>query len=279
MSKVLLLHPGQMGTSVGMNLIRDGHEVFWVSEGRSSATHERAQKVGLNLMDNLDAALEQVEMVISVCPPEFALDVGQELNSRNYSGLFCDANAIAPSTAETHVEVFGSNYVDGGIVGPPANAEGLARLYLSGPHAQKIADLFARTWFEPIVIDGKHTAASAMKMCYAAYTKGSAALILDVRALAEHYGVSGTLKNEWDTSIQGMWDRSHRIAVGTSRKAWRFAPEMREIAKTFSSAGLPSGFHTAAAEIYQRMAELKEVEGVSMDGVLKELLSKSDTSK
>ena len=116
-----------------------------------------------------------------------------------------------------------------------------------------------------------------MKMCYAAYTKGTAALISGIRALAEYYGVSDVLQEEWSRSQTSLWDRSERVGPGTSRKAWRFAPEMREIAKTFGGAALPSGFHEAAAEIYSRMAPLKHEEGVETGIVLQHLLRVRDS--
>ena len=38
-----LLHPGEMGASVGRALQANRHEVLWASEGRSDATRERAR--------------------------------------------------------------------------------------------------------------------------------------------------------------------------------------------------------------------------------------------
>ena len=38
---------------------------------------------------------------------------------------------------------------------------------------------------------------------------------------------------------------------------------MSEIAATFEGAALPGGFHAAAAEIFHRLADLKELEGES----------------
>ena len=45
---------------------------------------------------------------------------------------------------------------------------------------------------------------------------------------------------------------------GKVRKAWRWVAEMEEIAATFEAAGLPGGFHHAAAEIYGRLAAFKD---------------------
>lgn len=277
MKKVLLLHPGAMGSSLGCNLVDRGHTVYWVSAGRSSATTTRAKEDRLTPVKTLTDALYQVDIVLSVCPPENAIEVGLAVAESNFEGIYCDANAIAPVTAQNLFEVFGTKYVDGGIVGPPARDLGHTRLYLSGEKAVQIAELFASTRVQTEVLKSGPLSASAMKMCYAAYTKGTAALILNIRALAEHYGVSDALYGEWTRSQHSLWDRSERIGPGTSQKAWRFAPEMSEIAKTFSSAGLPAGFHEASAEIYCKMARLKHETDVSTSTVIQCLLNGSDS--
>lgn len=277
MTRVLLLHPGSMGSSLGSNLVENDHKVFWVAENRSEATEERAAQADLTRAGSLAEAITEVEVVLSVCPPENAIDVGRAVAKTEFLGTYCDANAIAPSTAQGLLDIYGERYVDGGIVGPPPRVHGHTRLYLSGSNAHQIAKLFQSTRVQTEVLVNGPLAASAMKMCYAAYTKGTAALILGIRALAEHYGVSKSLQAEWSQSENSLWDRSERIGPGTSPKAWRFAPEMREIAKTFNTAELPSGFHDAAAEIYSRMASLKHEEDVETTKVLQYLLVGSAT--
>lgn len=44
---------------------------------------------------------------------------------------------------------------------------------------------------------------------------------------------------------------------GGARKAWRWIAEMEEIAASFEAAGLPAGFHLAAADIYRRLEGFK----------------------
>ncbi|MYD45090.1 MAG: DUF1932 domain-containing protein [Gammaproteobacteria bacterium] len=277
MTRVLLLHPGAMGSSLGNNLVENGHEVYWVSASRSDATVARAAQAGLTRTGSLSEAITEVEVVLSVCPPENAIEVGNAVADTKFLGTYCDANAIAPSTSQILLDIFGERYVDGGIVGPPARVHGHTRLYLSGSNAHQIAGLFQSTRVQTEVLVNGPLTASAMKMCYAGYTKGTAALILGIRALAEHYGVSSALQAEWSASQNSLWDRSERIGPGTSRKAWRFAPEMREIAKTFHSADLPSGFHNAAAEIYSRMASLKHEEEIETSTVLQYLLNRTES--
>jgi 3-hydroxyisobutyrate dehydrogenase-like beta-hydroxyacid dehydrogenase len=185
---------------------------------------------------------------------------------------------VSPATARAIQDVVttaGARFVDGGIIGPPAAKAGTTRLYLSGADAEAVADLFTGSLLEAIAIGTQPGAASALKMCYAAYTKGSTALILAVRALAEAEQVSAALVDEWNRSQQGLTQRSENAARNNAKKAWRFAGEMREIADTFAAAGLPDGFHRAAAELYETLAEFKDAQPPpELDQVVAALLGK-----
>ncbi|NOX51183.1 MAG: DUF1932 domain-containing protein [Gammaproteobacteria bacterium] len=174
-----------------------------------------------------------------------------------FSGLYVDANAVAPSTALKIHSLFRQQYVDGGIIGPPATTRGTTRLYLSGVQSGEVAQWFLKGPLEAIDLGANVNAASALKMAYAAYTKGSSALLLAVNTLAEKSGVRNHLLAEWAISQPGLATRSEKAALGTSRKAWRFVGEMQEIAKTFAEQSLPDDFHLGAAEIYRRMDSLK----------------------
>ena len=273
MANVLILHPGEMGASLGFNLSFNQHNVYWVSTNRSAATAKRAADQGFKEISNLSAAVECADVVFSICPPYDAFAVAVSVaTTGKFSGIYCDANAIAPDTAQRIADLYSDSYVDGGVVGPPPRSAGTTRLYTSGKKAAIIAELFFGSHLESVVIERGTVSASALKMCYAAYTKGTAALILALRAKAEAYGISEVLKQEWDQSIPGLWERSEKMSQGVSRKAWRFAPEMREIAQSFELALLPRGFHLAAAEIYERIAPLRDKPEVSTAEIVKKLL-------
>ena len=262
MQTIVLLHPGAMGASIGRALIDAGHEVRWVSEGRSIATRDRAARAGLTEVESLPVALQGASVVFSVCPPASAADVAMTVGRLHFEGIFIDANAVAPQTARRigdNITSTGATFVDGGIIGPPALSAGSTRLYLSGAQADTIAALFSGTVVETRLVDDRAGSASAVKVCFAAWTKGTTALLLAIRALAETEGVTSHLLDEWSTSIPELVARSS--GVGRSGlKAWRFAPEMEEIAGAFGAAELPTGFHEAAAEIYRRLADLKEAD-------------------
>jgi 3-hydroxyisobutyrate dehydrogenase-like beta-hydroxyacid dehydrogenase len=220
-------------------------------------------------------------LLISVCPPESALEVARAVAAAGFRGLYGDFNAIAPERAREIEKMFAGRYVDGGIIGPPARVAGSTRLYLSGERSPEVAALFAGTLLEPRLLASPkagvgNTAASALKMSYAAWTKGSAALLLNARALAEALGVGDALEAEWAISQSGTLERAEATVSGVAPKAWRFSGEMKEIAATFNAAGLPSGFHLGAAEFYELLAQFKNQSGLSLADLLQSLDRDSD---
>jgi 3-hydroxyisobutyrate dehydrogenase-like beta-hydroxyacid dehydrogenase len=256
-----VLHPGEMGVTVGASARAGGSRVLWASEGRSAQTRERAAAAGIEDAKTLASLCAASGVIFSVCPPHSALDLARAVAAQGFSGLYVDGNAVSPGTAREIgriVEGAGATFVDGGIIGPPARARGTTRLYLSGEQAGRIARLFAQGPLEAIALDGGPGAASALKMAYAAYTKGTAALLVSIRALAIRAGVDQALLDEWARSQPELGARSERAAGETARKAWRFTGEMAEIAATFDDAGLPDGFFRAAAEIYESLAGYKD---------------------
>jgi 3-hydroxyisobutyrate dehydrogenase-like beta-hydroxyacid dehydrogenase len=273
--KIAVLHPGAMGVTVAASLTESGHEVRWLSAGRSEATADRARAASLASADSMQALLADADGVISVCPPHAARTVAEDVQNAGFRGIYVDANAVAPATARWIETLVGENFVDGGIVGPPALRPGTTRLYLSGPRAAEVAGWFSAGPLAAHCIEGPPGAASALKMCYAAYTKGTSALLLAIRALAEAEGVTAGLLEEWSVSQPDLARRSEGAARGTAPKAWRFVGEMEEIAATFSERGLPGGFHQAAAEVYRRMSDLKEAQDPDLDRVLAALSGKS----
>jgi 3-hydroxyisobutyrate dehydrogenase-like beta-hydroxyacid dehydrogenase len=248
-----LLHPGEMGAAIAMQL-RRGRPILWASSGRSVATAERAEQAGLCDVATVEALAESSEVILSVCPPHAALDVASSVAELGFTGVYVDANAVSPQTAReigSAIEKHGGRYVDGGIVGSPPRKDVPTRIYLSGPTAPTVAELFRNTVVQARVVSDVPGSASAVKMAYAAWSKGAAALLIAIREVARAEGVEATLLDEWRESIPELPDRSVRAANAADGKGWRWVGEMEEVARTFEAAGLPSGFHKAAAEVYR----------------------------
>ena len=240
---------------------------MWVSDGRSNATRTRAEQAAMTEVASIDQLVELSEVIVSVCPPHAALEVADRVASRGFTGLYLDANAVAPAVARRISERF-EQFVDGGVVGPPPTKPGTTRLYVSGDRAPEVGEIWAGSNLEVRVVDDRPGSASAVKAAFASWTKGTAALLVAIRAFAEAEGVTDAILGEWETSIPELVDRSSRVGV-LAQKAWRFAGEMDGLADAFAEHTLPDGWQRAAAEIYRR---IQDVGSGDIDTVIAEAL-------
>ncbi len=224
-----LLHPGEMGAAVGG---RVHGAVVWASEGRSAET--RARATAFRDVGSLAAVVSEADVILSICPPHAALDVARACSG--FAGIYVDANAISPAHAAEIAALY-PQFVDGGIIGGPD----APTLYLSGERAEEIASLFT---LDARVVSN----ASAVKMVYAAWSKGTAAMLLAIRDVAVYYGV----EDERRLAAPELSERLERAEASAQAKGWRWVGEMEEIADAFAAAGQPDGFHRAAAEVFRR---------------------------
>jgi 3-hydroxyisobutyrate dehydrogenase-like beta-hydroxyacid dehydrogenase len=260
-TKVGLLHPGEMGARVGGQLRRAGHDVAWARAGRSVDSARRAQEADLRPVAGLKAMAKECTVVLSICPPGNAVEVARDVAREGFKGLYVDANATSPAAAEWIrgiVTEAGARFVDASIAGPPPLRPGTTRLFLSGPRADEVAELFDRTDVLAVPLGARIGAASAVKMAYAGWTKGTTALLLALRSYARAWDVEDALVNEWDRLQLDLDERSTAAAESIHRVAWRYVDELRFIADSLADSGLPPGFGSAAAEVYAALASLKD---------------------
>lgn len=271
MSDIGILYPGEMGVSVAASAINSGHTVYWASAGRSDKTRSRANQCGLIEAETLAQLCNACEIILSICPPHAAEDVARSVIENGFKGLYLDANAISPQRSikiGRLMEGAEIRFVDGGIIGGPAWIADETRLYLSGEGAEVIAACFAKGPLETKIIGKEIGKASSLKMCYAAYSKGTTALLAAILATAESLGVRDALYQQWDMDEAGFSSQIEQRVRRVTSKAWRFGGEMREIAATFQDSGLPGGFHEACAEVYHRMSTMKPTEPPTMSEIL-----------
>lgn len=259
--RIGILHPGAMGISLAAAAQNSGHQVYWASHGRSLHTYDRAAAFGLHDTSTLAELCATCDVIVSVCPPHAAHDVANQVVQQGFHGHFLDANAIAPQRARELGVLManaGIRFTDGGIIGGPAWQPGTTWLYLSGPQADIAASWFAAGPLETSVVSATIGDASALKMCYAAYTKGTTALLCAVLAAAHNLGVQDALYAQWEREETDRAAQAVQRVQQVTAKAWRFAGEMEEIAATFKAVGVPDGFHHAAAVLYERLAPFKD---------------------
>ncbi len=251
---------GDMGHAVARTLKDGGHDVATALDGRSERTRALAQQAGISDARSLGALVARSEIILSIMPPAaatgFAREVAREIGSNGAGRIFVDCNAIAPDTSRDIGNIIsqtGAAFVDGGIIGFPPGRRAPTRLYVSGPQADTIVplaqpDMLIRN------LGAEVGAASGIKMCYAALTKGTMTLDTLVLLGARALGLSGPLLEELSESQPGPLERMQRSVPWLAADSTRWVGEMEEIAKTFAGAGLTPLMHEGAAEVFRLLA-------------------------
>lgn len=257
MVTVGVVSAGHMGSGLGGALRRGGARVVTTLDGRSARSARMAAGADLDVLGALDDVVAAADVVLSVVPPQHARAVATAIaaaaSQTGVTPLVVDLNAVSPSLVGEVQDVLGGaglDLVDGSISGPPPSVRPGARIYLSGPRCAEVAQL-AWTQVELRVLPGPVGTASALKMCSASVYKGTTALVAHALLTAEHHGLLDEVVDELRAGLGR--DPVHGVAVAAS-KAWRFVPEMREIAATQGEAGLDPALFEAIGRLYERLA-------------------------
>ncbi|MCC3654049.1 DUF1932 domain-containing protein [Streptomyces sp. S07_1.15] len=282
MTTMTLLHPGAMGAAVGEQAVQGGARVLWLPDGRSQATRARAGKAGLEECGSLQDALAASDVVVSLCPPQAAENVARQVASLSYGGVFVDANAISPHRMERVTDLFsehGTAVVDGAVFGPPPTGGRRASLSLSGDRrgTQALVDAFDGTALGVRVLERPIGAASALKMAFAGFQKAARTLAAVSHALAEAHGVAGELAEHARAMPADILADSDYLPSVAAR-AWRWAPEMHEIAETLRQAGLPDQIAEATASVMLRWEGDKDRFDMPLPEVFAHLRKEDDWS-
>ncbi|MFE1923801.1 DUF1932 domain-containing protein [Streptomyces asoensis] len=271
-----ILHPGSMGAQVAAQAVAAGATLRWLPQGRSEATRERAGDIGLRPVADLRELAGACEILLSVCPPAAALDVAAQVADAGFRGVYVDANAVGPERMAEITDVFAGGavtVVDGGITGPPPREPGRTRLYLCGDDAAvaRVRDLFEGTALTPFVLPGPVGRASALKLAFAAYNKISYALAAQACALADGHGVLDELVDLAGHLLPDtpLGTPEHLATAGA--RAWRWEPEMREIAGACRAAGVSAAFAEAAAATFGRWEAHKDDQAVTAGELIADL--------
>jgi 3-hydroxyisobutyrate dehydrogenase-like beta-hydroxyacid dehydrogenase len=260
-TNVGVVSPGDMGQAIAGRLKESGLNVFAALDGRSERTKTLAKAAGLQDLGSMEKLVSTCELVISVINPGEALNVAREVaGAMKKTGrriVFADLNAVSPQTArdaDSLIRAAGGLFIDGGIIGPPPRSEkDKPRIYVSGPDAA-LFDQIKHPNLEIRVLSERIGDASGVKMCYAAMTKGTGALVVELLVAARRLGVDQALEKELRESRSDVLDWQLRNIAIMPPKAYRWVPEMEEIAKTFSEVGMTRRIFEGAHDMYEMIA-------------------------
>jgi len=260
-----IMSPGDMGSGVGGVLKQHGLRVLTALDGRSEESRERAAEQGMEDVGSLDDLVKASDIVLSILVPSealsFAQDVAESIVRTDVAVAVADCNAVAPATGIKMDEIItaaGGKFIDAGIIGGSPRTGAVPRIYASGEHAPILGELDGKGIKVP-VMNGPVGRASGLKMCYAAITKGTAALYASTLMTAKSLGLFEDLVREMQDSQASTLAAMDGVN-SISARAFRWIGEMEEIAATFEGAGLPGGFHAAAADLYRRLEAYRDAD-------------------
>jgi len=255
-----LMTPGDMGQAVGLQIKAKGLAVRTALDRRSERSRSLAREAGLTDVGTVARLVAECDVVLSIMNPGAALDfAGEAAEALRPSGrhiLFVDCNAIAPATVKeiaALIERAGGRFLDAGIIGPPPRGSAKTNLYVSGPGASDL-ECLAGPQLLVHVLSERIGDASALKMCYGALNKGTQALWLEVLIAAQRLGVAPALERQLQESRADLYDWALGQFPAMPPKAYRWVPEMLEISRTLSAAGITPKVFQGAAETYRFVA-------------------------
>ncbi len=256
-----VVSPGDMGQAIAGRLKESGMSVHAALDGRSERTRALAKAAGLADCGSIEKLVSTCELIISVINPGEALDVARKVASAMKATgrkiAFADLNAVSPQTARDTDKLIrdaGGMFIDGGIIGPPPRGEkDKPRLYVSGPDAY-LFEQIKHPNLQVRIMSERIGDASGVKMCYAAMTKGTTALAVELLVAARKLGVEQALEKELRDSRADVFDWQMKNLPSMPAKAYRWVPEMQEIAKTFGELGMTRRIFEGATDMYAMVA-------------------------
>lgn len=255
-----IVSPGDMGSAVAARLREAGFAVHAALDGRSERTRALGAAAGMHDYRTLDALVARCQLVLSILDPAAALPTAHALAAAmqrtGHRPLFADCNAVAPQSKREMaavLEAAGGEFVDAAIIGPPPRGAGRIRLYVSGPRADALRPLAQET-IDVRVVSDRIGDAAAVKMCFAAGTKGTTALLTAMLVAAHRLGIHETLDAELAATVPGLREFVHKQLPSMPPKAYRWVPETQEVAATLAAAGLTPRMLEGAAELYAGIA-------------------------
>jgi 3-hydroxyisobutyrate dehydrogenase-like beta-hydroxyacid dehydrogenase len=256
-----VVSPGDMGQAIAGRLKESGLNVYAALDGRSERTRALAREAGLTDCGSMEKLVTTCELVLSVINPGEALNVAREVAAAMKKTArkiaLADLNAVSPQTAreaDRMVREAGGMFIDGGIIGPPPRGEkDKPRIYVSGPDAY-LFEQISHPNLLVRVLSERVGDASGVKMCYAAMTKGTTALAVELLMAARKLGVEQALEKELRESRSDVLDWQVKNIATMPPKAYRWVPEMQEIAKTFGELGLTRRIFEGATDMYALVA-------------------------
>ncbi|TIV62134.1 NAD(P)-dependent oxidoreductase [Mesorhizobium sp.] len=250
---------GEMGVTLARRMIAKGHRVVTLPP-RSEASVQRAMEAGIEVIQEEEIC--KADFFFSVVPSEAALPLAERValicRGQSCKPVYCDWNAISPALMHriaTHLSEAGIKIVDGGIIGLAdwSLASPGPTLYASGADAKLLKEN-RDLGLQISIMDADLGAASALKLSYAAITKGLIAIASMSALVAEQSGCGAALVDELSRSQPILLRSFSKSVPNMLPKAQRWVSEMQQISEHLDSTSPQGAAYLAFAQVFAFIA-------------------------
>jgi 3-hydroxyisobutyrate dehydrogenase-like beta-hydroxyacid dehydrogenase len=220
----------------------------------------------MEVVPTLEQLVQGVDALMSIVPPGDALEVGtqvsQAIKATGKALYFIEANAIAPMTGQAIGQAIaqaGGRCIDGSIIGSAAKIAQLdhrAILYLSGPDAPLVASELRPRGLRVEVLGTEVGQASAFKMAYAGFTKGTTSLLIELTLTAHAWGFLDAILDKYQETYPDAFRMFTGQVTRLPEHAARRAEEMTELTAMVEAVGLVPIMAPGADQVLRAMAQL-----------------------
>ncbi|RBY97610.1 NAD(P)-dependent oxidoreductase [Blastococcus sp. TF02-8] len=253
-ARIALLGLGEAGALIAADLVAAGADVRGY-DPKGVAVE------GVQARGSEAEAVADAELVLSVNSSHDALTaLTNALPGLRPGTVWGELNTASPGVKAAVAEAAGEgvDVVDVALMAPVPGKGLRTPMLVSGPAAQRYADLLSPLGAEVTVQPGPVGEAISRKLLRSVFYKGLAAAVVEALAAGEAAGCADWLRGNISAELAGFDDRTiDRLVEGTHRHARRRADEMAAATEQLGELGVTPRVAAAARDL---LAELRDAQ-------------------
>jgi 3-hydroxyisobutyrate dehydrogenase-like beta-hydroxyacid dehydrogenase len=253
--RVALLGLGEAGSEIARDLVAAGADVRGYDPAVPAVDGVAARA------DEADA-VRDADLVLSANSSHDALPaLAGALPGLRPGTVWADLNTAAPGVKVALAQAAGPRVevVDVALMSPVPGKGLRTPMLVSGPAAQRYADLLAPLGAQVTVQPGPVGEAISRKLLRSVFYKGLAAAVVEALAAGDAAGCGDWLRGNISAELAGFDDRTiDRLVDGTHRHARRRADEMTAAAEQLTELGVPPRIAAAARDLLTELRDAQE---------------------
>ncbi len=253
--RIAVLGLGEAGAEIARDLVAAGADVRGY-DPRGIAVD------GVGARDSEAAAVADADLVLSVNSSHDALSaLTNALPALRPGTVWADLNTASPGVKAAVAEAAGEGIavVDVALMAPVPGKGVRTPMLVSGPAAQRYAEVVSAFGAEVTVQPGPVGEAISRKLLRSVFYKGLAAAVVEALAAGEAAGCADWLRGNISAELAGFDDRTiDRLVDGTHRHARRRADEMAAATEQLAELGVAPRIASAARDL---LTGLRDAQG------------------